>query len=57
MERLKSKGLVKRAEPIDIKEDMLWSSGILGDSEPQSLLDTIIFVLLLFGTEEWPGTP
>ena len=57
MERLKSKGLVKRAEPIDIKEDMLWSSGILGHSEPQSLLDTIIFVLLLFGTEEWPGTP
>ena len=49
--------MVKRAEPIDIKEEMLWSSGILGDSEPQSLLDTIIFVWLLFGPEEWPGTP
>ena len=48
MKRLKSKGfgvVVKRAEPIDIKEEeMLWSSGILDDSEPQSLLDTIIFM-------------
>ena len=48
MKRLKSKGfgvVVKRAEPIDIKEEeMLWSSGILGDSEPQSLLNTIIFM-------------
>ena len=40
--------MVKRAEPIDIKEEMLWSSAILGDSEPQSLLDTIIFVVTIW---------
>ena len=40
--------MVKRAEPIDIKEEMLWSSGILGDSEPQPLLDTIIFVITIW---------
>ena len=48
MERLKSKGIgvvVKRAEPIDKREEeILWSSGILGDSSPQSLLDTVIFM-------------
>ena len=48
MERLKSKGIgvvVKRAEPIDKREEeILWSNGILGDSSPQSLLDTVIFM-------------
>ena len=41
--------MVKRAEPIDIKEEeMLRSSKILGDSEPQALLDTIIFVVTIW---------
>ena len=41
--------MVKRAEPIDIKEEeMLWSRTILGDSEQQALLDTIIFVVTIW---------
>lgn len=48
MKRLKSNGIgvvVKRAKPFDKREEeILWSSGFLGDSSPQSLLDTVIFM-------------
>ena len=48
MKRLKSTGkgvIVKRAESIDIKEEeILWSNRILGDSSPQSLLDTMVYM-------------
>ena len=37
--------MVKRAEPINKREEeILWSNEILGDSSPQSLLDTVIFM-------------
>ena len=48
MKRLKGKGMgvaVKRAEPIDKREeDLMWSNGVLGDSSPQSLVDTMVYM-------------
>ena len=52
MKRLQGKGLgvnTKKAEVIDKEEEeMLWSSGILGDHSHQALLNTIFFMCGLF---------
>ena len=52
MKRLQGKGLgvnTKKAEVLDEeKEEMLWSSGLLGDHSPQALLNTIFFMCGLF---------
>ena len=52
MKRLQGKGLgvnTKKAEVIDEEEEeMLWSSGVLGDHSPQALLNTIFFMCCLF---------
>ena len=48
MKRLRSAGLgvrKKQAEPISIQEeDLLWEKGCLGDSDPHTLLDTMLFL-------------
>ncbi|MCG8624731.1 MAG: DUF3504 domain-containing protein [Proteobacteria bacterium] len=48
MKRLQSLGLgtkKRQAEPLtEAKENLLWSSGVLGDHSPQALLDTIFFM-------------
>ena len=48
MKRLKSCGagaIIKRAEPIhQHEEDILWQKGILGNTTPQVLLDTMVFM-------------
>ena len=47
MKRLRSQGIGftrKRAEPISVDEEMsLWEKGVLGDSCPQVLLDTMVY--------------
>ena len=56
MKLLKARGMrvaVKRAEPIDKREeDLMWSNGVLGDSSPQSLVDTMVYMWLLFSFEK-----
>ena len=47
MKQFRSTGIgVKRrqAEPISIKENTLWQKGILGEHDPQTLLDTMLFL-------------
>jgi hypothetical protein len=48
MKRLRSMGLgvrKKQAEPISIQEeDLLWEKGCLGDQDPHTLLDTMLFL-------------
>ena len=47
MKRLQSQGIgsqKRQAESLTIEdEDILWEKGLLGDSSPQTLLDTIVF--------------
>ena len=47
MKRLQAAGKgtkKKQAEPLTIQEEILWQKGLLGDHNPQVLLDTIIFM-------------
>ena len=48
MKRLQSLGLgvkKKQAEPITVEEEnLLWDKGLLGEENPQALLDTILFL-------------
>ena len=48
MKRLKAAGIganKKKAEPITVEEEeILWQKGLLGDSNPQTLVDTMLFM-------------
>ena len=48
MKRLRALGLgikKRQAEPITIEEEnKLWEKGVLGESDPQTLLDTVLFL-------------
>ena len=52
MKRLQSKGISsthKQAEPLtEEEEEQLWENNILGDHNPQSLLNTMIFMNRLY---------
>ena len=52
MKRLRAKGLgsaPKRAEPITHDdEEKMWSQGVLGDSSPKQLVETIIYMCGLY---------
>ena len=47
MKRLKAAGIAsksRKAEPLtEQEEELLWDQGILGDSTPQALLNTVFF--------------
>ena len=48
MERLRLSGLgikKRQGEPITIaEENILWEKGVLGEHDPQTLLDTVLFL-------------
>ena len=48
MKRLHASGLAvqkRQAEPITIEEEnALWEKGVLGKSDPKTLLDTVLFL-------------
>ena len=51
MKRLRSTGKYKKqqAEVVDVEqEDALWAKGLLGDGNPQVLLDTLVFYIGLY---------
>ena len=47
----------KQAEPISQAEkELLWSQGLLGDSNPGVLLDTMIWMCGFFCSQRWSRT-
>ena len=50
MKDLKASGnfTIQQAEPITEVEDLIWSKGLLGDSTPQALFNTLVFSLGLY---------
>ena len=39
----------KRAEPITIdEENIMWEKGVLGDGNPQTLIDTLIYLIGIY---------
>ena len=43
----------RQAEPITVEEEnKLWEKGVLGESDPQTLLDTVLF-LNSFRSPQW----
>ena len=61
MKALKSSGMHQPRQAEVISEDMedtLWGKGLLGDSSPQQLLDTLVFYIgVVFRIKEWIRTP
>lgn len=49
MKRLTAKGLgceIKQAEPItEDEEQLMWTKGVLGDTDPKTLLNTLFFLI------------
>lgn len=58
MKRLQREGhgsKIRKAEPLTLEEEeVLWEKGLLGKSNPQALVDTILVILCF---EEWTRTP
>lgn len=52
MKDLRSKGVgtrKKQAEPVTTEEkELIWSKGLLGDTDPQTLLDTMVWMCGLY---------